>query len=163
MPGGPGGFALAPVVDGTTLPNDPFDPVAPALSANIPLLIGTIETEVTFFPHQVLDPINDTELHTHVKQTLRTASDEQVDQLIAAYKKGRPGASNTDLFWLSRRTRHFARELSPRRSAKQLRARRRFISITSPGVRRFATENCGRSTPSKFRLSSTTWMPASRW
>ena len=49
MPGGPGGFALAPVVDGTTLPNDPFDPVAPALSANIPLLIGTAETEVTFF------------------------------------------------------------------------------------------------------------------
>jgi para-nitrobenzyl esterase len=98
MPGGPGGFALAPVVDGTTLPNDPFDPVAPALSANIPLLIGTVETEVTFFPHQVLDPINDAELHTHVKQTLRTASDEQVDQLIAAYKKGRPGAGNTDLF-----------------------------------------------------------------
>ncbi len=98
MPGGPGGFALAPVVDGTTLPNDPFDPVAPALSANIPLLIGTVETEVTFFPHQVLDPIDDAELHTHVKQTLRTASDEQVDQLIAAYKKGRPGASNTDLF-----------------------------------------------------------------
>jgi para-nitrobenzyl esterase len=98
MPGGPGGFALAPVVDGTTLPNDPFDPVAPALSANIPLLIGTVETEVTFFPHQVLDPINDAELHTHVKQTLRTASDEQVDQLVAAYKKGRPGASNTDLF-----------------------------------------------------------------
>lgn len=98
MPGGPGGFALAPVVDGITLPNDPFDPVAPALSANIPLLIGTVETEVTFFPHQVLDPIDDAELHTHVKQTLRTASDEQVDQLIAAYKKGRPGASNTDLF-----------------------------------------------------------------
>jgi para-nitrobenzyl esterase len=98
MPGGPGGFALAPVVDGTTLPNDPFDPVAPALSANIPLLIGTVETEVTFFPHQVLDPIDDAELHTHVKQTLRTASDEQVDQLIAAYKKGRPGAGNTDLF-----------------------------------------------------------------
>ncbi len=98
MPGGPGGFALAPVVDGTTLPNDPFDPVAPALSANIPLLIGTTETEVTFFPNQVLDPINDEELHTRVKQTLQTASDEQVDQLVAAYKKGRPGASNTDLF-----------------------------------------------------------------
>lgn len=97
MPG-PGGFALAPVVDGTSLPNDPFDPVAPALSATIPLLIGTTETEVTFFPHQVLDPINDAELHTRVKQTLRTASDEQVDQLIAAYKKGRPGAGNTDLF-----------------------------------------------------------------
>ena len=97
LPGG-GGLALAPVVDGATLPADPFDPTAPAMSANIPLLIGTTETEVTFFPDQVLDPIDDATLHARVKQTLRTASDEQVDQLIAAYKRGRPQASNTDLY-----------------------------------------------------------------
>jgi para-nitrobenzyl esterase len=84
-------------VDGTTLPTDPFDPVAPALSANVPLLIGTVETEVTFFPNQVLDPIDDPALKAHLKQTLRRASDSQVDQVIAAYKAGRPGASNTDL------------------------------------------------------------------
>jgi len=98
FPGGPGGLALAPVVDGTTLPTDPFDPVAPALSKNIPLLIGSTETEVTFFPGPVLDPIDDADLRARVKQTLRTASDEQVNDLIAAYKKGRPGASNTDLY-----------------------------------------------------------------
>jgi para-nitrobenzyl esterase len=97
LPGG-GGLALAPVVDGTTLPTDPFDPVAPAISANIPLLIGSTETEVTFFPGQLLDPIDDAGLHSRVKQTLRTASDDQVDRLIAAYKKGRPDASNTDLY-----------------------------------------------------------------
>ncbi|HXX19450.1 MAG TPA: carboxylesterase/lipase family protein [Candidatus Acidoferrum sp.] len=92
------GLAFAPVVDGKTLPTDPFDPVAPELSANIPLLIGTVETEVTFFPNQILDPIDDASLHTHVKQTLRGASDDQVDKVIAAYKAGRPGASNTDIF-----------------------------------------------------------------
>jgi para-nitrobenzyl esterase len=96
-PGGPP-LALAPVVDGTTLPTHPFDPTAPAMSADIPLLIGTTETEVTFFPNQVLDPIDAASLHTHVKQTLRKASDEQVDKVIAAYQAGRPGASNTDLF-----------------------------------------------------------------
>ncbi len=97
VPGGPG-LALAPVVDGRTLPSDPFDPVAPALSADIPLLIGTVETEVTFFPGQILDPIDDATFHARVKQILRKASDDQVDQLIAAYRAGRPGSSNTDLY-----------------------------------------------------------------
>jgi para-nitrobenzyl esterase len=98
--GGPGspGLALAPVVDGTTLPSGPFDPAAPELSANIPLLIGTTETEVTFFPNQVLDPIDDAGLHAHVKQTLAKASDAQVDEVIAAYREGRPGVANTDLY-----------------------------------------------------------------
>jgi para-nitrobenzyl esterase len=96
-PGGPQ-LALAPVVDGRTLPTDPFDPAAPEMSANIPLLIGTTETEVAFFPNQQLDPIDDAGLHARVKQTIRNASDAQVDQLIAAYRKGRPDASNTDLY-----------------------------------------------------------------
>jgi para-nitrobenzyl esterase len=97
MPGGPG-LSLAPVVDGHSLPADPFDPVASGVSAGVPLLIGTVEDEVAFFPNQILDPIDDASLHTHVKQILRNASDDQVDKLIAAYRAGRPGASNTDLY-----------------------------------------------------------------
>jgi para-nitrobenzyl esterase len=97
MPGS-GSLVMAPVVDGTTLPTDPFSPTAPALSKDIPLLIGTVETEVTFFPHQILDPIDGASLHAHVKQILRHASDAQVDELIAVYRKGRPKASNTDLY-----------------------------------------------------------------
>lgn len=89
---------FAPVVDGGALPHDPFDPTAPALSADIPLLIGTVETEVTFFAHQALDPIDAPTLHAQVKRTLRHASDAQVEQLIAAYRAGRPKASNTDLY-----------------------------------------------------------------
>jgi para-nitrobenzyl esterase len=88
-----------PVVDGRTLPGDPFDPTAPAQSADIPLLIGTTETEVTFFPGTQIDPIDDAKFHALVKQQiLRKASDAQVDQLIAAYRAGRPKDSNTDLF-----------------------------------------------------------------
>jgi para-nitrobenzyl esterase len=89
---------FGPVVDGHSLPADPFDPAAPAQSANVPLLIGTVETEVTFFPGQPLDPIDDGELHTRVKQFLKTNTDADVDRIIAAYRKGRPGAANTDLF-----------------------------------------------------------------
>jgi para-nitrobenzyl esterase len=71
---GAGGLALAPVVDGTT------------------------ETEVTFFPGQILDPIDAADLHARVKQTLRVADDSKVDDLIAVYRKDRPDATNTDLY-----------------------------------------------------------------
>jgi para-nitrobenzyl esterase len=90
------GLALAPVVDGMTLPGGPFDPTAPEMSADIPLLIGTTEFEVNFFPFTKLDPITDQELHAAVKQATR-ASDEEVTELIALYKKGRPSDSDVDL------------------------------------------------------------------
>ena len=38
-----------PVMDGRSLPVHPFDPEAPALSKNVPLMIGTADTEQTFF------------------------------------------------------------------------------------------------------------------
>jgi len=40
---------LGPAVDGAVLPSDPFDPAAPAQSANIPLMIGTNKDEMTLF------------------------------------------------------------------------------------------------------------------
>jgi len=105
-PGGPGGLAaflaspaarLAPVVDGRTLPNDPFDPVAPEVSANVPLLIGSNETEVTFSPTTPLDPMDDAALLENVKRTLRI-EDPVADRLISIYRKSRPKASNIDLY-----------------------------------------------------------------
>jgi para-nitrobenzyl esterase len=90
------GLRLGPVVDGKTLPGDPFDPTAPALAAGVPLLIGSVEFEVNFFPNTKLDPIDDAELHAAVKQSTR-ASDADVDKLIALYRKGRPQATDIDL------------------------------------------------------------------
>ena len=89
---------FGPVVDGKSLPSDPFDPAAPELSGNVPLLIGTVETEVTFFPGQPLEPMDDATFHGRVKQLLRTANDADVDRVIAAYRKGRPDRANTDLY-----------------------------------------------------------------
>ena len=88
---------FGPVVDGHSLPTDPFDPTAPALSASVPLLIGTVETEVTFFPGQQMEPIDDAALHVQVRKLLPRASDADVDRVIAAYRAGRPKASNTDI------------------------------------------------------------------
>ena len=47
MPRRAGGFG--PVVDGVVLPHHPFDPTAPDLSRNKPLLVGWNEDEYTFF------------------------------------------------------------------------------------------------------------------
>ncbi|HEX3838177.1 MAG TPA: carboxylesterase family protein [Steroidobacteraceae bacterium] len=89
---------FGPVVDGKSLPSDPFDPTAPELSGSVPLLIGTVETEVTFFPGQPLEPMDDATFHAKLKQLLRTASDTDVDRVIAAYRGGRPDRANTDLY-----------------------------------------------------------------
>jgi para-nitrobenzyl esterase len=90
------GLRLAPVLDGRTLPRDPFSPDASPLSADVPVLLGTVETEVTFFPNTQMDPIDDAALRARVKQAART-DDSQTAQLIDLYRKGRPGVSNIDL------------------------------------------------------------------
>lgn len=92
------GLNWGPVVDGHYLPRNPFDPDAPETSANIPLLVGTTETEVAGIKGMELEPMDDAALHAHVKQVLRVADDSAVDRLIGVYRKGRPGASNTDLY-----------------------------------------------------------------
>ena len=89
---------LEPAVDGQSLPWGMLDARATELSANIPLLTGSVETEVTFFPNQPLDPIDDATLRQRVKGVVAKADDSQVDRLIAAYRAGRPGVSNTDLY-----------------------------------------------------------------
>jgi len=89
------GLRLAPVL-GPSLPRDPFSPDAPSMSADVPVLLGTVETEVTFFPGTQMDPIDDAALLARVKTAAR-ADDAQAKHLIDLYKKGRPGVSNIDL------------------------------------------------------------------
>jgi len=90
------GLRLAPVLDERTLPGGPFDPAAPAMSADIPLLIGSTEFEVNFFPNTKFEPIDDGGLHTAFKQATR-AGDADVEKLIAVYRKGRSSYSNVEL------------------------------------------------------------------
>ncbi|HXN11128.1 MAG TPA: carboxylesterase family protein, partial [Steroidobacteraceae bacterium] len=88
-----------PVVDGRTLFFNPFDPVAPEISRNIPLMLGTTETEAVFFATTPVDPIDDATLRSDVKNLLH-ASDADTDQLIQVFRKAYPGKDNTYLFQL---------------------------------------------------------------
>jgi len=91
------GLRTSPVVDGITLPSGPFSPSAPAISANVPVLLGTTETEVTFFPDQGIDPIDETQLLARAKAAIPGSSEAQAKSVIDVYRKGRPKASAIDL------------------------------------------------------------------
>jgi para-nitrobenzyl esterase len=97
-----------PVVDGRTLPSHPYDPVAPGLSADVPLLCGSVETEAVPYnlnargqadPYWTTDEIDDVELHARVKRALN-ASDTDADRVIEVYRKGRPKSSDMDLWMI---------------------------------------------------------------
>ena len=95
-PAGNQGFRMEPVVDGRTLPAHPFDPAASEFSANVPLLIGSTQTEAGFFPGTPLDPIDEAAMRARVKQSLGS-DDAGADRVIAAYRKDQPNISNIDL------------------------------------------------------------------
>jgi para-nitrobenzyl esterase len=96
-----GPLPLSPVVDGHALPADPFDPVAPAISAGVPMLIGTNATETTLLIGG-RDPgtfsLDDASLHARLK-ALYKLGDADVSSLISTYRADQPDASPSLLFF----------------------------------------------------------------
>jgi para-nitrobenzyl esterase len=90
---------LRPVVDGRSLPTAPFDPSAPEISANVPLLIGSTLTETAYMADTPLDPVDDATLQQKVKQFTKL-SDADAASLIAVYRRTRPGADTALLYQL---------------------------------------------------------------
>jgi para-nitrobenzyl esterase len=91
------GLRLAPVVDGKTLPAHPFDPAAPEVSANVPILLGSMETEDTFFAGTPVDDMDDATLHQRVKQALRS-DDADADRMIGVYRRVFSKITNIDVY-----------------------------------------------------------------
>jgi para-nitrobenzyl esterase len=90
--------SLRPVVDGRHLPAHPFDPVASALSKDVPLMIGSTDTEATFY--LTMDPSNlDMDEATAAKkmQEVLDADDEGCKRLLAEFRRRRPGATPYEL------------------------------------------------------------------
>ena len=90
---------FAPVVDGRVLPRHPFDPDAPSISAEVPMLLGSNLTESTFFANTPLDPIDDAALLAQVRRYTNLGEAEAA-RLIAVYKQSRPAADNTFIYQL---------------------------------------------------------------
>jgi para-nitrobenzyl esterase len=96
--GGIGTLRFAPVVDGIALPSHPFDPVAPAITARVPIMIGCTKDEQTLY--NVGQPwwgkLTDAELSEKAK-TIPGVGDK-AEALIAAFRKLRPGDSPSYLY-----------------------------------------------------------------
>ncbi|HZQ41533.1 MAG TPA: carboxylesterase family protein, partial [Rhizomicrobium sp.] len=97
-PMGPAG-RFGPVLDHRAVVsgNGPFDPVAPSISANVPMILGSTLTEINFLNTTPLDPIDDATLRAGLKRTLRV-EDGEVEKLIALYRRDFPDASNVRLY-----------------------------------------------------------------
>jgi para-nitrobenzyl esterase len=91
-----GGFG--PVVDGVVLPQHPFDPVAPEISKDKPLLVGWNEDEHTFFAWERKDTESFKIDFEGLKKKLEPRYGENTDKLIETYRKANPKASAPDIF-----------------------------------------------------------------
>jgi len=90
----PGHFG--PVVDGTVLPVHPFDPAAPQLSAEIPLMIGNNRDEATFNNREKPETFSLT--GAALKARLKREFGDHGAALEAAYRKAMPSAGPSDLY-----------------------------------------------------------------
>ena len=90
----PGGYG--PVVDGTILPADPFDPVASPLMADVPLIVGHNRDEATFF--NMGRPDTFTLDEAGLKARLATEFGGDADKLLTVYRATYPKATPTDLY-----------------------------------------------------------------
>ena len=91
-----GGFG--PVVDGTVLPRHPFEPDAPAISKNKPLITGYNRDETIFF---FLQQRNTEVFHLTEKglrERLSSEFGDKADAVFETYRKSRPEASPADLY-----------------------------------------------------------------
>jgi len=89
----PGGWG--PVTDGKVLPRDPFSPDATPLSAGVPMLIGNMEQEATFFERDnpAFFHMDEAALATLAHQRLGDIA----DQVLALYRKTRPQATPAEI------------------------------------------------------------------
>ena len=91
-------LGFGPVVDGVALLSHPFDPVAPALSNDKPLITGWNEDEYNFFAWQSHDTESFKLDFGGLREKLLTRFHDNTDTIIDTYRRSRPGASAPDLF-----------------------------------------------------------------
>jgi para-nitrobenzyl esterase len=119
----PGQTANSPVVDGTTIPNHPWDPAAPALSARIPLMIGWARTEETLYDRPTPETLALDEAGLRTRARARVGGDAEA--IIAAFRAAHADATPWDL-WILIATDH------PRGTYSRETARRKAVQASAP-------------------------------
>ena len=96
VPGGRGpAFGFRPVVDGKVIAAHPFDPVAPEVSANVPLLIGTNLNE---FIHGVDQPDADSLTNEDLLKQFDSRYGVKAQAIVESLRREYPWAKPFDIF-----------------------------------------------------------------
>ena len=79
-----------PIVDGSVLPRDPFAPDAPAVSAQVPMITGTVFNEIT---SALGDPIGEAMTEAQLQGGVAEAYGATAPEIISAYRRDWPRAT----------------------------------------------------------------------
>jgi para-nitrobenzyl esterase len=92
--------AFQPVVDGVALPHHPFDPTAPAISKNKPLMTGWNEDEYTFFAMAFRDTeaLKSGFTFAALQTKLEPQFGSNTQKIINTYKQTMPGATASQIW-----------------------------------------------------------------
>jgi len=90
------GLGFSPVVDGSFFPAHPYDPVAPTVSANVPLITGINKDETIFMMRGTPEVFSMDE--AGLRQRLEPLLKERTNRVLEAYSRSRPNASPVDLY-----------------------------------------------------------------
>ena len=86
-------YNFGPVIDGSVLPSHPFDPAAPALSDDVPMLIGGTKDESAIFLAPDDAVWNRTITEDDLRKRIAAVAGDATDSLLAYYKRRDPAAS----------------------------------------------------------------------
>lgn len=89
-------YNFGPVVDGTVITQHPFHPNAPALSDDIPIMVGDTKDESAIFLAPDNKVWNRAITEDDLRERIAAVAASQVDAVLAYYKKRDPEASPTD-------------------------------------------------------------------
>ena len=92
--------SFQPVVDGVALPHHPFDPTAPDISKNKPLITGWNEDEYTFFAmaFRDTDALKSDFTFAALQTKLETQFGSNTKKIIDAYRQTTPSASASNIW-----------------------------------------------------------------
>ena len=90
-------YDFGPVVDGLDLPAQPFDPEAPAIADDIPLLIGGTREESGFFVVDDDEVWNRQVSEASLDRRIAAVAGGEAGRVIDLYRTLRPGASREQL------------------------------------------------------------------
>jgi para-nitrobenzyl esterase len=92
-------LSFSPAIDGVTLSSLPFEPGAPDLAADVPVLIGTTETEGTYNAADLVE-MGDAEMRTRLGAAEVLGQD--ADRIIEIFRRRRPRATPAELYYTIR-------------------------------------------------------------